>query len=242
MISSLGDTAQLSTSNTPLIVTMANARTSNRRHDDVIADLVARDPDVIAVLEVSTALAEELTGELSDKYQYSTVHPQDDGHFGIAMFSRYPMENSDTFTLNLDRVRSIETTIKHTGNDYLIAATHPVPPIGRRGFEARNTHLVLLAQRLNSRPEMKHRLVRGDLNVTPWSPIYADFMEATKLRRAQVGLDITPTWYRGPGIPFGLILDHGLISPDLKCVSHEVGPDIGSDHRSVTIKVAPMKD
>lgn len=40
------------------------------------------------------------------------------------------------------------------------------------------------------------------------------------------------------GCPIPLIpIDHFLLSPDVKVVSREVGPEVGSDHRPVTIDV-----
>jgi len=125
---SLGEASALPTTIAPLRITLANVLTSNQRHTDVISDLTARDPDVIAVLEIGTTLARKLNETLSTQYPYSSVYPQD---------------------------------------------------------------------------------------------------------------DVTPTWYRWPSFPFGLVLDHCLISKNVKCVSHEVGPDTGSDHRSVTVELAP---
>jgi len=237
----LGEASALPTTIVPLRITLANVLTSNRRHTDVISDLTARDPDVIAVLEIGTTLARKLNEALSTQYPYSSVYPQDDGNFGIALFSRYPISDLEVFSLNVESIRTIAITVTDQENQYRIIATHPLPPIGRRGFRARNEHLDMLAAQMKDLPDGTSQVIVGDLNVTPWSPIYTDFLEATKLRRAQNGFDLTPTWYQWPYFPFGLVLDHCLISKDLKCVSHEVGPDTGSDHRSVTIELAPIQ-
>ncbi len=68
----------------------------------------------------------------------------------------------------------------------------------------------------------------GDLNLTPWSPHLATFEQASHLRRAVTGWNLTPTWYRFPAFPFGLVLDHALISEHLICNRHQVGSDMGS--------------
>ena len=104
--------------------------------------------------------------------------------------------------------------------------------MGPSAFADRNLHLKQLADRTRTfqtqSPPTAVVLV-GDLNLTPWSPIFTDVEQASRLMRACERFDITPTWYRYPGFPFGLVLDHGLISDRLHCLSHVVGPDIGSD-------------
>ena len=75
-----GSHSDATTKGAPLTITVANARTSNPRHVDVVAELVASSPDVIAVLKVSSVLANELTQKISRQYPYSSVHPQDSGN------------------------------------------------------------------------------------------------------------------------------------------------------------------
>ena len=77
-----------------------------------------------------------------------------------------------------------------------------------------------------------------DDDTTPWSPVFSDFEQRSGLRRARDGFSVKPTWYSYPIFPMGLMLDHGMISESLQCVYHTTGPDIGSDHRSVTLKLA----
>jgi endonuclease/exonuclease/phosphatase (EEP) superfamily protein YafD len=223
-----------------LTVTLANVLTGNRRHADVAADLTSRDPDIIVVLELGSALAVKLSAEISQVYPYAVVRPQDQGNFGIGLFSKYPLAEEDVFTLNLG-IESIAATVKIVDQEYRIYATHPLPPIGARGFSARNAHLSRLAQRTKrfqkQSPATAVVLV-GDLNLTPWSPHFTDLERASGLVRASRRFDVTPTWYRFQSFPFGLILDHGLISKHLQCISYTVGPDIGSDHRSITLTLA----
>ena len=108
-------------------------------------------------------------------------------------------------------------------------------------FAKRNDHLNQMAARIErfrgSMPEVPVVLI-GDLNLTPWSPLFADFLDRTKLSRGQVGANFTPTWYRGRTFAQGLVIDHVLLDERLTSISHRVGSRIGSDHRSVTVKLA----
>lgn len=224
-----------------LTVTLANVLTGNRRHADIADDLTSRDPDIILVLEIGSTLAAKLSAEITQVYPYAIVRSQDEGNFGIGLYSKYPLGDEDVFTSNLG-IESITATVKIVDQAYRIYATHPLPPIGARGFSARNAHLSQLALRIKKfqtqSPATPVVLV-GDLNLTPWSPLFADLERASGLVRAGCALDMTPTWYRFQSFPFGLILDHGLISKHLQCISYTVGPDIGSDHRSITLTLAP---
>lgn len=224
-----------------LTITLANVLTQNRQHEKVIRDLLAHEPDVIIILELGAALTAKLNRCTQADYPHRILRPQDRGNFGIGLYSRHPIETSEVFTLNTS-VESIAATICAPDGRYQIVATHPVPPIGDTGYRLRNEHLRQLATMLHEEavhaPDLP-RVLAGDLNLTPWSPHFAGFERLSGLQRAGKGLDFTPTWYRYPLFPFGLVLDHMLISPNLACVSHTIGPDIGSDHRSVTVTVAP---
>ncbi|TWT84991.1 Endonuclease/Exonuclease/phosphatase family protein [Planctomycetes bacterium CA13] len=223
-----------------LTITLANVLTQNDRHDEIVADLHSGDPDVFAILELSSPLSYRLRNDFGTSHPYSITRPQDAGNFGIGLYSRFPIEDAATFTLN-SSIESITATIKTPTGARRIFVTHTFPPIGARGFARRNDHLMQLANMIRKSkrqtPELPIILV-GDLNVTPWSPHFNEFQSLSELRRTSGRWDVTPTWYRFPLFPFGLVLDHVMTSGELAYVERKVGPEIGSDHRSVTVTVA----
>jgi endonuclease/exonuclease/phosphatase (EEP) superfamily protein YafD len=223
-----------------LTITFVNVLTSNQRHGDVIAEVLRHKPDAFVVLELGSALAETIRQETQWDYPHRIEYPMDEGKFGIGLYSRHALTGSELFALNTE-ITSIETTIEVRGQVYRIIATHPLPPIGDQNFQLRNEHLNQLAKRIgvvNSR--MTPTVLVGDLNVTPWSPFFRDLEEATQMRRASKQVNLVPTWYRFDAFPGGLVLDHALISQNLTCRKHIVGPEIGSDHRSVTVTIAKL--
>ncbi len=228
----------------PLTITVTNVLTSNQRYEDIFADVLSQNPDVFAVLELSSSLAEVLRSRCSDSYPHAIVRPMDRGNFGIGLYSRLPFEDSEVFTLNTE-IESISAAIQHRGKRFRIIATHPLPPIGLSGFQLRNDHLAQLAFVIRAEtiqePETPIVLV-GDLNLTPWSPHFSRFENQSGLRRASERFSITPTWYRYPIFPFGLVLDHALVSNGVACSKYVVGPDTGSDHRSVTVALSSDSD
>lgn len=227
-----------------LVVMTANVLTSNRRHDDILKQIESADADVFAILELGTPLYKRLESELSETYPHRTTVPQDDGNFGIGLYSRYPMTDVDCFSLNLDDIKSISATVETDSGSYRIIATHPLPPIGRSGFDSRNEHMEMLGERVSKLLAADKKIpvvMMGDLNLTPWSPWLGDFEAQSGLKLATGGNEIIPTWYVKPIFPLGLVLDHVLISDNLRCIRREIGPDVGSDHRAVIVAVAAVE-
>ncbi|PAY18398.1 hypothetical protein CKO51_16665 [Rhodopirellula sp. SM50] len=222
------------------VMTM-NVLTSNRSYQGVLDEIRQVDPDVVAILELSRGMDNYLTDQLSPRYPHAVTRPQDHGNFGIGVYSKHPFADADAFELN-ESIKSIEVECLGCR----LIATHPLPPMGAGQFRSRNEHLQLLADRIRrsqKRAAEQPIIVMGDLNVTPWSPHFGEFERRSGLRRAKRGLAVTPTWYAsGSRFPMGLVLDHILISRSLECASYRVGPDIGSDHRSVSVQLRRLPD
>lgn len=222
-----------------ITVLVINVLTSNRNFHLIEEQIAEASPDVFAVLELGTSLAQTLEKSFASTYPHRICLPQDDGNFGIALYSRHPLSHVDRFTLNVTSIETIAATISKGENEYRIVATHPLPPVGASGFTDRNEHLRCLATRVaefRSQHSDIAMIVVGDLNLTPWSPLFSDLETATGLTRAGRGYGVTPTWYAEVEVfPMGLVLDHCLISDDLKCVSHSVGANFGSDHRAIKV-------
>ncbi|MEZ6041199.1 MAG: endonuclease/exonuclease/phosphatase family protein [Planctomycetaceae bacterium] len=223
-----------------LRVTTANVLTSNRRYADIANELLASDADVVAIIEISTALRDFLSADFSRQYPHSVFYVQDSGNFGIALYSRIPWTNAALTHFNDNDLKSVVATINHSGQTWHIFATHTLPPVGRQQFAHRNQHLQMLSdevKRLRSDDPTSHVVVMGDLNITPWSPIFQDFAGNSELRRHTSGPGIRPTWYRFPAFAFGLVIDHVLSTDNLSSDSCSVGADVGSDHRFVTVQL-----
>ena len=219
-----------------LHVMTLNVLTDNRRHDAVAEEIRTVDPDVFALLEVDDKWESQIRESLSLVYPHSLVRSQNLGNFGIAVFSKFPITESEVFRLN-EPIDSLEIVVQGVR----VIATHPLPPIGQANFHARNQHLRELAARIRLQREAdagQPVVVMGDLNVAPWSPIFRGFERQSSLRRAQVGLELEPTWHIAGGNFFsGLMLDHVLVSDEIECEAYRVGPDVGSDHRSVSVRL-----
>ncbi|WP_145416411.1 endonuclease/exonuclease/phosphatase family protein [Planctomycetes bacterium K23_9] len=226
-----------------IVVMTANVWTPNSQHELIVQQIRDADPDVFTVLELGTPLKLRLEKELAALYPHQFAFPQDDGNFGIGLYSKHPLEGTTSFALNNDRVLSLAATVMVDSRRYRVFATHPLPPKDASNFQSRNTHLDQLAAKVRLQQESDDDvsvIIMGDLNLTPWSPLFDRFQADTQTHRASCGNGITPTWYAhaDASFPFGLVLDHVLTSDDLRCDSYRVGPAIGSDHRAVIVSLS----
>ena len=226
--------------NPDLIVMTVNVWTPNRKHDLIADQILQSGADIVAVLELGSPLHARLGKELATAYPHRFTFPQDRGNFGIGLYSKYPLADRESFSLNVDSILSLGATVEIRGERYRVLATHPLPPMGASGFKDRNEHLTQLAAKIRaerSPDNVEALIVMGDLNLTPWSPLFGQFEADSQVYRAKRGYGLTPTWYAyaNASFPFGLMLDHVLASEDLHCFSHQVGDAMGSDHRAVTV-------
>ena len=80
-------------------------------------------------------------------------------------------------------------------------------------------------------------LLMGDLNVTPWSPVFARLLKDGDLRDASGARGLTTTWPANC-LWCGVLIDHVLVDPKLAVIGSRVAQDIGSDHRPVVAELA----
>ena len=80
-------------------------------------------------------------------------------------------------------------------------------------------------------------LLMGDLNVTPWSPLFSQLLADGELRDASLARGLTATW-PSACLLCGVLIDHVLVSPKITVLGSRVAADIGSDHRPVLADLA----
>ncbi|MEZ6124419.1 MAG: endonuclease/exonuclease/phosphatase family protein [Planctomycetaceae bacterium] len=223
-----------------LRVTTANVLTTNRRYDDIQAEILEMNPDVVAIVELGEGLARHLGADFQTQYRFSNTSPDDHGNFGIGLYSRYPLEDCVRLDLLEDDLPTLAATVVKDDQRFHVVAVHTLPPMSDARFRHRNDHLKQVAAYVTSRRNNHPKIpvvVMGDFNLTPWSPIYHQFAAEAGLTSDRL-LNWKPTWYAFPGFPFGLVLDHVFTTADLTSIGRNVSPEAGSDHRFVTVDLA----
>ncbi len=82
-------------------------------------------------------------------------------------------------------------------------------------------------------------IVITDLNISATSPEYAAFLDELGWSDPRRDLGIEPTFpSTGWMAPFGVAIDHVLVSPELVVHRYELGAGGGSDHHSLVATIS----
>lgn len=206
-----------------------NVNTANGRHAEVAAFLQGSDADVIMLLETDANWLSFMRDAL-DKYPYVVAAPRSD-NFGIALFSRLPIVGGieAVGAADLPVVRAVLTK---DGCELTLIGVHALPPKNAEYAAERNDLFDSLADFV---PRLGGPVVLlGDLNATPWSPHFHDLLAGTGLSDGRRGFGIKATWPSFFG-PFGIPIDHCLVSGEIVVKGFQLGPSAGSDHRAVVV-------
>lgn len=220
-----------------LSVATANLNSSTTEFAPLTAWLASADaPDVVFLQEFTALALQALAGHpgVAARYPHRLEAP-DPSPFGLAVLSRHPL--SDMQALHPRDLRDtlrLRATVAWSGKPVHLSVLHPMPPLDAGFAQARDRALVQEAERLAQTGALA--LLAGDLNTTPWARgLFA--VEGT-LRRAN---GAAPGWPNALGWLSALPLDHVLASSGWQVVDSRTGPDLGSDHRPVVVRliVAP---
>lgn len=162
---------------------------------------------------------------LSADYPFGCQH-QEHSPFALAVLSKLPL--NDCQVNFIDGLPFIRLHLQRgSGADNVVYLLHPPPPINRSLADIRRRYFQHTASRIAQ--EIHPTLVVGDLNNTPFSPLYRRFIHASGL--VSQHRRFLPTWK-----PFFLPIDH-VLGKNLLTHHVTVKPLSwqGSDHRPLQI-------
>ncbi|MBU2713408.1 endonuclease/exonuclease/phosphatase family protein [Zooshikella harenae] len=216
----------------PIVIYHANILSSNTQYQKLIQQLSDYRPDIIILQEVTEAWLKAIKEGLAD-YPYQLTKPEE-GNFGIALFSRFPLTSRQTVQLSNTGLPSIFASVQTTQGELAVFTTHPLPPVSVSYSLLRDFQLEATAKFLQS--IVAPYVLVGDLNTTPWSPAFTQLMKRANLKNARQGMGILPTW-PAPLPLLRIPIDHVLHSEKIQIISMEVADNIGSDHLPIVAKM-----
>ncbi|GHC14027.1 endonuclease/exonuclease/phosphatase family protein [Cerasicoccus arenae] len=192
----------------------------------------AADPDILLLEEISREWIHDLASLLK-LYPYAIERPQND-NFGIALYSRIPLVNTDVRHLTESGgLPTIITSIQTPQGPLTLIGTHPLPPIGANYWRERNEQLNALADLETTGPT----LLLGDLNATPWDYYFQQLLKQSMFHDSARGHGWQPSW--PVQLPLLLIpIDQCLYSEGVVITNRQTGSNAGSDHYPLIIDFA----
>lgn len=188
-------------------------------------------PDVLVMQEL-TPYAAEVLADLDATFAHHLKFPAD-GPYGIALWSHHELEGAQLFALG--RLPAIETRVLAPSGTFAVFGVHLSAPTTPRRAAARDEELRALAAR--SAAVEGALLVAGDFNLTPYSPRFSDWLDASGLTDTRRGRTLSVSWPTLLPIA-GIPIDHVAVSSEFEILSHRRLPDFGSDHYGVLVELA----
>ncbi len=218
---------------TTVSIISLNVYTANEDKAAVVDYLRDRQPDLIVVMEVDDNWAAALQ-ELNDLYAHRILHPRTD-NFGIGLFSKWPLTQPRIVEFAGTDLPNVVTTIQRNGKEFLLVATHPLPPIGAANTRERNAQLREVADFVKRSP--LPCIVAGDFNTTPWSSAFRDFAARSGLKDSALGRGVQGSWNAKSWL-VRIPIDQVFVPSDAIVVRRVVGPNVGSDHFPIEATIA----
>ena len=207
---------------------VSNVLQSNRNFTALLNLIRESDPDLIFLVECDHAWVRALD-VLRESHPHTILLPQENG-YGLAFFSRVPLERAESRFLRDEEIPSVKATLLIDGNRRVHCyGLHPAPPVPDYAEETdqRDAELLVVAKEIRGMGEPV--LVFGDLNDVAWSPTTTLFQAVSGLLDPRVGRGQFNTFHaQWPLLRYPL--DHVFVSAHFELRHLRRLRDIGSDH------------
>ena len=210
-------------------IMLANVWIKNRQSADLLRIIAQKDPTFVLTMEVNDWWVKQLN-VLKNNYPYSLTFPADNA-YGMALYSKLPLKNSQIRFLNHDRVPSFAMTITLPDSSvFQLCTIHPVAPapsqyptnVGGKEVALLKMGRIIASQSLPT-------VVAGDFNDVGWSHNTTQFAAVSGLSDIRYGRGMYNT-FDAQSLFMRWPLDYVFVSPQFKVLSLERLPKFGSDH------------
>jgi len=220
-----------------LTILQYNVHSANQNYQALIDYVGKYKPDVLCLEEYNSAWHKGLSS-LRNVYPYQIVRARDD-NFGVAIYSRHPIQNGAILPLGTAGVPSAYCQLELNGKHWSILATHPLPPTTGASYELRNDQFQALAAFVKA-DKGDSFILAGDLNCAPWSAHCINLLSASGLKDTRLGFGIGESWPVNCPV-LRIPIDHVFVSKNVKTKVRRVEPSLGSDHLPVYVELTANK-
>lgn len=206
----------------------ANIYILNRNYQKTLDLIQKRKPDVVLLLETDDPW-DEKTRSLKKDYPHHVLLPKDNS-YGMLLYSKYPLENSEVKYLVDDKIPTIFTKLQFNKDTTVhLYCIHPRPPRPSDGSSDQRDGELMLTTEFIKKNKNEPVIVTGDLNDVAWSHTTRLFRRASGLLDPRVGRGMFNTFH----VKYFFLrfpLDHFFHSTRLVLDKIERLPSVDSDH------------
>lgn len=206
----------------------------NRSGQRILELLRRANPDLCLILEPTQALMASLA-PVREVYPFASEVVRDDGN-GLVLLSRLPLEGVEVLELGRARMPAIMARLRLDGRTLTLIGTHPHSPLTPARAASRNEQLLAVARLAAEQPGAV--IVAGDLNITPWSPLFGEVLRIGRLGDSRLGFGLQSTWPAWLPALMRIPIDHCLVSSQVQVHRRWVGGRMGSDHLPLILEVS----
>lgn len=234
------DASQPTTVDTAVTVLQYNIFYNNENTDAIVDHILAYDADIAVIHELLPSQWDALAPALTKQYPYFIAEPfrAETGQLsgGMAILAKAPLDRLpvDAEASPQDRVLLVAESELH-GHPITVVGLHPhASRFESRKIALRNTQIDAVVDIVDDTEGPI--IVASDLNVTPTSPTYQDFLSRAGWADPHQNAGWHPTWPTW-GSQLGFPIDHVFVSNEMRVESFETGHGAGSDHRSLVATI-----
>ncbi|WP_338814237.1 endonuclease/exonuclease/phosphatase family protein [Bernardetia sp. Wsw4-3y2] len=221
-------------------ILLGNVLITNKNSSKFLEIIEKADPDMILAMEVDDWWVKELQS-LEKEYPHTMKIPLDNA-YGMALYSKFPLKDSEIKYLNLSKVPSFHALVTlPSGKVFKFYGVHPVAPMPSDKYPDNVGEMKMIEENKKEEKELLRiadlvekdnypSLVGGDLNDLAWGRTERLFgKDNTKLKDVRIGrglyntFDATSYFLRWP-------LDHFYVTEKISVVEFERLESFDSDH------------
>lgn len=205
-----------------------NVLKHNQSYLQTIDAALSSNADFLSFNEVTPEWECQLIDELRDSYPYYISQLADNNSFGIAVFSKTPIQDTTIHYWGSENIPTLSGNIHLLGTKVHFVAAHTIPPVTKENYSLRNNHLHDIKLYLRSIDGAK--ILVGDLNAVSWSPAIKTLRaESQVLDSRKSWLPTYPSWASLIAIP----IDHIFHSQEIYCTDFYTIKSTNSDHYGI---------
>ncbi len=217
-------------------ILLSNVLIKNKDASKLLEVIKKSKPDLILAMEVDDWWVDQLQ-TLKKDYPHVIEYPLDNA-YGMALYSKFPLSETEIQFLNHSKVPSFNTTVTlQSGESFRFHGVHPVAPfpsdkypdnIGENGNNGEKEIALTKVGNLVSKNE-KPTIVAGDFNDVSWSNTSRLFGQNGNLKDVRIGRGLYNT-FDAQSMIMRWPLDHFFVSEGISVIRFKRLSKIGSDH------------